>query len=86
MQNYTFVLDTNKRPLDPLHPAMARKLLSNGEAAVFRRYSFTEKLGLKPPPSRTAFDSDSRGARSSESTVLIFLDTKEPFNHCILKV
>ena len=41
MQNYTFVLDTNKRPLDPVHPAHARKLLSNGEAAVFRRYPFT---------------------------------------------
>jgi len=41
MQNYTFVLDTNKRPLDPVHPAAARKLLSNSEAAVFRRYPFT---------------------------------------------
>ncbi len=40
MQNYTFVLDTNKQPLDPVHPAAARKLLSNGEAAVFRRYPF----------------------------------------------
>jgi len=40
MQNYTFVLNTNKRPLDPVHPAVARKLLSNGEAAVFRRYPF----------------------------------------------
>jgi hypothetical protein len=41
MQNYTFVLDTNKQPLDPVHPAVARKMLSNGEAAVFRRYPFT---------------------------------------------
>ena len=41
MQNYTFVLDTNKRQLDPVCPAIARKLLSNGEAAVFRRYPFT---------------------------------------------
>ena len=41
MQNYTFVLDTNKLPLDPVHPAVARKLLSNGEAAVFRIYPFT---------------------------------------------
>ena len=30
MQNYTFVLDTNKQPLDPVHPAVARKMLSNG--------------------------------------------------------
>jgi hypothetical protein len=41
MPNYTFVIDTNKRQLDPIHPAHARKLLSNGEAAVFRRYPFT---------------------------------------------
>ena len=41
MQNYTFVLDTNKQPLLPVHPATARRLLSCGEAAVFRRYPFT---------------------------------------------
>ena len=41
MQNYTFILDTNKQPLLPVHPAAARKLLSCGEAAVFRRYPFT---------------------------------------------
>ena len=41
MQNYTFVIDTNKQPLAPVHPAVARKMLSNGEAAVFRRYPFT---------------------------------------------
>ena len=41
MQNYTFVLDPNKQPLHPVHPAVARRLLSNGEAAVFRRYPFT---------------------------------------------
>jgi RRXRR protein len=36
-----FLLDTCKRPLDPVHPAWARKLLSTGQAAVFRRYPFT---------------------------------------------
>ena len=36
-----FVLDTNKRPLDPVHPGRARMLLSTGKAAVFRRYPFT---------------------------------------------
>ncbi len=36
-----FVLDTKKRPLDPVHPGWARKLLSSGQAAVFRRYPFT---------------------------------------------
>jgi 5-methylcytosine-specific restriction endonuclease McrA len=36
-----FVLDTTKRPLNPVHPGSARKLLSSGQAAVFRRYPFT---------------------------------------------
>jgi hypothetical protein len=35
------VLDTNKQPLAPCHPAMARKLLSRDEAAVFRLAPFT---------------------------------------------
>src|SRR5437763_9498945 len=36
-----FVLDTQKRPLDPLHPGRARLLLKQGKAAVYRRYPFT---------------------------------------------
>jgi 5-methylcytosine-specific restriction endonuclease McrA len=36
-----FVVDTNKQPLSPVHPARARKLLSYGKAAVYRRYPFT---------------------------------------------
>jgi 5-methylcytosine-specific restriction endonuclease McrA len=36
-----FLVDTNKRPLDPVHPGWARKLLNTGQAAVFRRYPFT---------------------------------------------
>lgn len=35
-----FVLDTNRKPLDPCHPARARQLLREGKAAVFRRYPF----------------------------------------------
>jgi 5-methylcytosine-specific restriction endonuclease McrA len=41
MSNYSFVLDTNKRPLNPIHPANARKLLKDGRAAIFRRFPFT---------------------------------------------
>lgn len=41
MSNYVFVLDTKKKPLDPIHPAKARKLLTEQKAAVFRRYPFT---------------------------------------------
>jgi 5-methylcytosine-specific restriction endonuclease McrA len=39
--SHVFVLDTEKRPLSPCHPARARKLLTEGKAAVFRRYPFT---------------------------------------------
>jgi len=39
--SYVFVLDTNKQPLNPVHPAWARKLLSSGRAAVYKRYPFT---------------------------------------------
>jgi len=35
------VIDTNKRPLNPIHPAQARQLLNNGRDAIFRRYPFT---------------------------------------------
>lgn len=34
MSNFVFVLDTHKRPLNPIRPGMARKLLTNGKAAV----------------------------------------------------
>jgi 5-methylcytosine-specific restriction endonuclease McrA len=36
-----FVLDTKQRALDPVHPGWARKLLSTGQAAVWRRFPFT---------------------------------------------
>ena len=35
------MIDTRHKPLDPVHPGWARKLLSSGQAAVFRRYPFT---------------------------------------------
>jgi 5-methylcytosine-specific restriction endonuclease McrA len=41
MSNFVLVLDTNKRPLDPVHPSVARHFLKNEEAAVFRQYPFT---------------------------------------------
>jgi 5-methylcytosine-specific restriction endonuclease McrA len=36
-----FVLDSEKRPLDPIHSAQARQLLRNKKAAVYRRFPFT---------------------------------------------
>jgi 5-methylcytosine-specific restriction endonuclease McrA len=41
MSNYVFVVDTNKKPCNPVHPGTARHLLKSGQAAVFRRYPFT---------------------------------------------
>ena len=55
MQNYVFVIDQNKTPLNPVSPARARELLKKGKAAVFRLYPFTlilkhtvENSTLKP--------------------------------------
>jgi len=36
-----FVLDTDKQPLNPIHPGRARMLLSQGKAAVLRAHPFT---------------------------------------------
>lgn len=36
-----FVIDSEKRPLNPIHPAQARQLLSRGKVAVFKRFPFT---------------------------------------------
>lgn len=44
------VLDTNKNVLEPCHPAVARRLLKRGEAAVLRRYPFTIILKKAVPP------------------------------------
>lgn len=41
MQNNVFVVDTNKKPLNPVKPSRARKLLNKGKAAIWRRYPFT---------------------------------------------
>lgn len=35
------LLDTNQQPLAPCHPAVGRKLLREGKAAIFRRFPFT---------------------------------------------
>jgi 5-methylcytosine-specific restriction endonuclease McrA len=36
-----FVIDSEKRPLNPIHPARARQLLKARKAAVFKRFPFT---------------------------------------------
>ena len=47
MSNFVFVLDTNKQPLEPCLPTIAKKLLKAGKAAVFRSYPFTIILKKK---------------------------------------
>jgi 5-methylcytosine-specific restriction endonuclease McrA len=42
-----FVLDTNQRPLDPVHPGRARILLSEGKASVLKRFPFTLILKIE---------------------------------------
>lgn len=54
MQNKVFVLDTNKVPQEPVRPVEARLLLSQGKAAVFRRFPFTiilKDVGTEEVPS-----------------------------------
>lgn len=36
-----FVIDSDKRPLDPIRPARARQLLRDRKAAIFKRFPFT---------------------------------------------
>jgi hypothetical protein len=33
-----FLIDTNKKPLNPIHPAIARQLLRNKKAAIFHYF------------------------------------------------
>ena len=39
-----FVLNKNKEPLSPCHPAKARKLLKEGKAVIHKKYPFTIRL------------------------------------------
>lgn len=51
--NYVFVVDTERRPMTPCHPARARALLREGKAAVLRRYPFTLILKESKPEAVT---------------------------------
>jgi RRXRR protein len=41
VSNYAFVLNINREPLNPIHPAAARKLLAQSKAAIFHQFPFT---------------------------------------------
>jgi len=59
-----FVLDHNKQPLMPCHPARSRKLLKKGKAAVLRCHPFTiimtHRVGGDLQPVEIKFDPGSR--------------------------
>ncbi len=60
-----FVLGTDKQPLTPVHPGLARYLLKEGKAAVYRRYPFTIILRANvekpaPTPLRLKIDPGAR--------------------------
>src|SRR5579859_556754 len=65
MMSHVFVVDTNKRPLNPVHPGRARILLTQGKAAVLKLYPFTIvlKTAVKVPdlePLRVKIDPGSK--------------------------
>ena len=50
MNNFVFVLDTNRQPLKPCTPKRARQLLNSNKAAVFRQYPFVIILNQSVAP------------------------------------
>lgn len=63
--SFVFVLDQHKQPCDPVQPAQARRLLSGGRAAVWRRFPFTIILKAdvpapEPAPLRLKLDPGSK--------------------------
>ncbi|MFM7576511.1 MAG: RRXRR domain-containing protein, partial [Microcystaceae cyanobacterium] len=64
MSNCVFVIDTEKQPCNPVHPAQARLLLNQKKAAVFRRYPFTiilkEKQNVETKPLTLKIDPGSQ--------------------------
>ena len=41
MSNFVFVIDAQTRPLAPIHPGFARRLLKQKQAALYRKFPFT---------------------------------------------
>ena len=62
--SHVLVIDTHTQPCAPVHPAQARKLLANGQAAVWRRFPFTIILttarATEAEPLRVKLDPGSR--------------------------
>jgi len=62
--NYVLVLDTNRKPLNPCTPGVARGLLHVGKAKVFRRFPFTiilnKVVDTSPEPMQLKIDPGSK--------------------------
>jgi hypothetical protein len=78
MSNFVFVIDTNRKPLSPCKPGMARSLLKAGKAAVFRRYPFTivlkKAVETNPEPLELKLDPGSKvtGVAIKQDNKIIF--------------
>ena len=64
MSNFVLCLDTTLKPLNPVHPGVARHLLKNGEAAVYRQYPFMivlkKEVADTPEPLQLKLDPGSK--------------------------
>ena len=65
LQNPVFVLNQNREPLNPVHPAVARMLIDGGSAAILRHRPFTIIMNVtveeETEPLRVCVDPGSRG-------------------------
>jgi RRXRR protein len=53
MVSHVFVVDSERKPLNPVHPGRARRLLTDGKAAVLRCFPFTIMLKVAVPDAQT---------------------------------
>lgn len=64
MSNFVLVLDTNRKPLNPCAPGVARGLLKSGKAKVFRRFPFAiilnKTVNDEPKPMQLKLDPGSK--------------------------
>lgn len=80
MSNFCLVLDTNRQPLAPCKPGVARGLLQAGKAAVFRKYPFTIILSKAITAAPTTVElkidpgSSTTGSRSTGGGAVTKLD------------
>jgi hypothetical protein len=72
-----FVLDAEKRPLDPIHPAQARQLLREKKAAVFRRFPLTIILSESRPDSTLTLSCEKCNIKKGTKDIKDFLK-KDP--------